>query len=67
MPVIVLALSRLPSISDGNTPEVKMGRRMLGIDTPELHFSMGSGPVSQNPGGRSGRSKRRSKVLSAYD
>lgn len=49
MPVIQLAPSRLLSISDGDTPEVKMGIRMLGIDTPELHFPLGSDPVSQDP------------------
>ena len=49
MPIIVLAPSRLLSISDGDTPEVKMGVRLLGIDAPELHFPLGSSPESQDP------------------
>ncbi len=49
MPVFLLPPSRLLSISDGDTPEVKMGLRMLGIDAPELHFPLGSDPVSQDP------------------
>jgi hypothetical protein len=38
VPVIQLTPSQQLSISDGDTPEVKMGRRMLVIDTPELPF-----------------------------
>jgi hypothetical protein len=49
MPLILLPPSRLLSISDGDTPEVKMGVRLLGIDAPELHFSLGSSPESQDP------------------
>ena len=41
MPLALISLSSLLSISDGDTPEVKMGVRMLGIDTPELHFPGG--------------------------
>jgi endonuclease YncB( thermonuclease family) len=37
---IVLSPASLLSISDGDTPEVKMGVRMLEIDAPELHFKI---------------------------
>jgi endonuclease YncB( thermonuclease family) len=40
--LIVLSPSSLLSISDGDTPEVKMGVRMLGIDAPELHLMIAS-------------------------
>ena len=46
---VPLAPSHLLSISDGDTPEVKMGIRMLGIDAPELHF-----PGTQNPADQDG-------------
>lgn len=49
MPLIPLPPSRLLSISGGDTPEVKMGERMLGVDAPELHFPLGSSPESQDP------------------
>jgi endonuclease YncB( thermonuclease family) len=49
MPLIILPPSRLLSISDGDTPEVKMGVRLLGIDAPELHFPLGSTPEAQDP------------------
>jgi endonuclease YncB( thermonuclease family) len=49
MPVIPLTPSRLLSISDGDTPEVKMGLRMLAVDTPELHFPAARDPASQDP------------------
>ena len=49
MPLIVLPPSLLLSISYGDTPEVKMGVRLLGIDAPELHFPLGSSPESQDP------------------
>jgi len=48
MPNIPLAPSHLLSISDGDTPEVKMGIRMLGIDAPELHFPGTQSPASQD-------------------
>ena len=46
MPLILLPPL---SISDGDTPEVKMGVRLLGMDAPELHFPLGSDPVCQGP------------------
>ena len=49
MSLILLSPSSLLSISDGDTPEVKMGVRMLGIDTPELHFPGNSNPEKQDP------------------
>lgn len=49
MTTILLPPSHLSSISDGDTPEVKMGLRMLGIDAPELHFPQTQSPVTQNP------------------
>lgn len=47
MPLLLLPPSRLLSISDGDTPEGKMGVWLLGSDAPELHFPLGPGPVSQ--------------------
>ena len=47
--LILLSPSSLLSISDGDTPEVKMGVRMLGIDTPELHFPGTGSPDRQDP------------------
>lgn len=49
MSLILLSPSSLLSISDGDTPEVKMGVRMLGIDTPELHFPGTGSPDRQDP------------------
>lgn len=49
MPLALLSPSSLLSISDGDTPEVKMGVRMLGIDTPELHFPGTGSPDRQDP------------------
>ncbi len=49
MPLALLSPSSLLTISDGDTPEVKMGVRMLGIDTPELHFPGTGSPDRQDP------------------
>lgn len=49
MSLILLNPSSLISISDGDTPEVKMGVRMVGIDTPELHFPGNSSPEKSDP------------------
>lgn len=48
MPLIQLPPSHLLSISDGDTPEVEMEVRMLGIDAPELHFPQGLDVAEQD-------------------
>jgi endonuclease YncB( thermonuclease family) len=48
MSLITMPASHLISISDGDTPEVKMGVRMLGIDAPELHFPEGRDVAQQD-------------------
>jgi endonuclease YncB( thermonuclease family) len=48
MSLITMPASKLLSISDGDTPEIKMGVRMLGIDAPELHFPEGRDVAQQD-------------------
>ena len=49
MPLIILSPSRLLSISNGDTLDVKLGVRMLGIDSPELHFPEGKDVAKTDP------------------
>lgn len=48
MPRIRLEPAKFLRVSDGDTPVVEMGVRMLGIDTPELHFPGNSSPAIQD-------------------